>query len=304
MMIKRILEFMVIAAAVFFASPGQAKLKGLPTIKSYKDYNLAKKNVESIKYTVYAPKIEGETVTKGEVADFIAEIFFDENGYRTKEIVYHIETGAVDVKTVWYYDEEKGTVSEVRTDSKGELLARTEYIVNYKANTVFARRFENIKDPVTEVIVPNVLLYEELWTEDTKKKNVTFKQTFFSIVDGVAMKQSIAEYPLAKPYTLYNILEDETAAVDYSWVPDYSAKLLKTTNGNTKKEAIYDGSRYEYKAKKKLLSAILYYGNDKKLKSEITYTYSFDNQKNWTEVVQKENDKPRFIVGRNIKYRG
>jgi hypothetical protein len=294
---------MVIAAVVFSTFPGEAKLKGLPTIKTYKDYNLGKNNVASVKYTVYAPKIEGETVAKGEIADFIAEIFFDENGNRTKEIVYHIETGAVDVKTDWYYDDEKGTVSEVRTDSKGELLARTEYIVNYKINTVFARRFENIKDPVTEVLIPNVLLYDELWTENSKKKTVTFKRTDFSIVDGTAMKQAVAEYALAKPYTLYNILEDETAAIDYSWVPDYAAKLLKTTSGNTKKEPIYDGTSYEYKAKKKLLSNILFYGSDKKLKSEVTYTYSFDQQKNWTEVVQKENNNPLFIVSRDIKYR-
>jgi len=302
-MLKRIFKIMVIAAVVFSTLPGEAKLKGLPTIKTYKDYNLGKKNVASVKYTVYAPKIEGETLTKGEIADFIAEIFFDESGNRTKEIVYHIETGALDVKIDWYYDEEKGTVSEVRTDSVGELLARTMYIVNYKANTVFARRYENIKDPVTEVLIPDVLLYEELWTEDSKKKTVTFKKTDFSIVDGTPIKQAITEYALAKPYTLYTILENETAAIDYSWLPDYRTKLLKTTSGNTKKEAIYDGTSYEYKAKKKLLSNILWYESDKKLKSEVTYTYSFDKQKNWTEVVQKENNNPLFIVNRDIKYR-
>jgi hypothetical protein len=303
-MVKRIFKIMVFAAAVFLAIPGQAKLKGLPTIKSYKDYSFSKKNVASVKYTVYAPKVEGEVISKGEVADFITEIFFDENGNRMKEIVYHIETGAVEVNIVWYYDDEKGSVSEVRTDAKGELLARTEYITNYKAGTVLARRYENIIHPVTEEIIPNVLLYEELWAENSKKKTVSFKKTSYSVLDGLAMKQSITEYDLAKPYTLYTILEEETAPIDYSWLPDYSAKLRKTTSGNTKKEAIiYDGSKYEYKAKKKLLSNILYFGSDKTLKSEVTYTYNFDNQKNWTEVVQKEDNKPQFIVIRDIKYR-
>jgi hypothetical protein len=299
----RFLKSVAIVLAVLSACQGEAKLKGLPTIKSYKDYNFAKNNVESVKYTVYSPIVEGEKITKGEVADFIAETFFDENGNRVKEFVYHIATGKLDVKIEWFYDLDNGTVTEVRTDSEGELLARTEYLANFKSNTVLARRYENVKDPVTEAVIPNVLLYEELWTEDSKKKNVTFKKTFFSIVDGIAIKQSISEYALEKPYTLYTLLEEETASIDYTWVPDYREKLLKSSSGKTKKEAIYDGSKYEYKAKSKLLSSVLYYGSDKKLKNEAIYTYSFDKQKNWTEVVQKENNSPRYIVQREIKYR-
>jgi hypothetical protein len=290
-------------AAVLFAVSGDAKLKGLPLIKTWKDYNLKSPNVESLKYTVYAPKIEGETLTKGEVADVIAEIFFDEKGNRVKEIVYNNKSGKEDVVTNWLYSEEKGTVVEVRTDMNTGLNSKIEYIVNYKLNTVFARKYEDIKDYATNIVVPNILIYEELWTENAKKKSVTYKKTEFDVRDGLAIKQSISEETMEKPYTLYNILESLTAPIDCTWLYDYNDKALKASSGKTKKEPIYDGSRYEYKAKSKLLDRVLYFGNDKKLKNETVFVYSFDEKKNWFEVIQKDNNKPIFIVQRDIKYR-
>jgi hypothetical protein len=293
----------MMVAATFITLSGEAKLKGLPVMKSYKNYNLAKQNVESIKYTVYAPKTEGETVTKGEISDFVAEIFFDEKGYRVKEIVYNIETGKKDVIINWIYNEQAGSVIESRNDTTGKLLARTEYLVNYKTNTVLARRYQDIEDPVTKIITPNVLIHEELWTEDAKNKKVTFKKTYFDFTDGVAAKQAISEEAMEKPYTLFLILEELTAPIDYTWLYDYNTKALKASSGKTKKEIIYDGTWYEYKSKSKLLSSILYYGSDKKLKNITTFTYTADKNKNWTEVIQKEDDKPLFIVQRDIKYR-
>jgi hypothetical protein len=297
------IKVLMVMVAVFVTFSGEAKLKGLPVMKSYKDYNLAKQNVESIKYTVYAPKIEGETVTKGEIADFIAEIFFDEKGYRVKEIVYNIETGKTDVIINWIYDEKAGTVIETRKDTADKLLARTEYLVNYKTNTVLARRYQDIEDPVTEIIIPSVFVHEELWTENAKNKTVTFKKTYFDIRDGVAAKQTISEEAMEKPYTLYSILEELTAPIDYTWQYDYRTKALKASSGKTKKEIIFDGSWYEYKTKSKLLSSILYYESDKKLKNITTFVYTMDKNKNWTEVIQKEDNNPQFIVQRDIKYR-
>lgn len=293
----------VIAMVMVAAVAADAKLKGLPLMKSYKDYNLKKQNVESIKYMVYEPKIEGDKVMKGELVDFTAEIFFDEKGYRVKEIVYNPGTGEVEVNSIWQYDEKNGTVIETRTDKKGELMSRTEYLVNYKLNTVIARRYENVFDPQTEILLTNVLLYEEVWTENAKQKKVKFKKTDFDYVDGVAYKQSISEEDMEKPYTLYSILEYLTAPIDYTWLCNYNENSFKAANGKTKKEKIYDGSRYEYKAKSKLLISVLYFGDDKVLKNETIFVYSFDNQKNWTEVVQKENNSPSFIVKRDIKYR-
>jgi hypothetical protein len=293
----------MIAAAILFAFSAEAKLKGLPVIKNYKNYNFKKPDIKSLKYTVYAPEVEGEKVTKGEIADFIAEMFFDEKGNKVKEIVYNIGSGKVDVNINWLYDEKAGTVVEVRTDANNELLARTEYLVNYKLNTVLVRRYENIMDPVTEVLLTNVLMYEELWTEDAKHKKVIYKKTFFDFRDGVAMKQSISEETMVKPYTLYLILENLTAPIDYTWLYDYNEKSLKASSGKTKKEPIFDGSLIEYKAKSKLLDRILYFDTDKKLKDEATFVYSFDKKKNWTEVVQNESNKPKFIVQRDIKYK-
>jgi hypothetical protein len=293
----------IVVAAVLTAFQADAKLKGLPLMKSYKDYNLAKNNVESIKYTVYAPKMEGATVVKGEIADFTAEIFFDNKGYRVRETVYNIETGNVDVNITWAYNEDAGTVIETRSNAKGELLARTEYLVNYKTGTVLARRFQNIEDAVTGNIVPDVLIYEEQWTEDTKRKKAIFKKTYFDVTDGVAARQSISEEAIEKPYTMYLILESLTASIDYTWLYDYSEKALKASSGKSRKENIFDGSRYEYKAKSKLLSSVSYFGSDKKLKNITTFAYSLDGNKNWTEVVQNEDGKPRFIVQRDIKYK-
>jgi hypothetical protein len=301
--VKIFRRIMIVAAAILFTFSGEAKLKGLPVIKNYKNYNFKKPDVESLKYTVYAPKIEGETVTKGEVADFIAEIFFDEQGNRVKEIVYNMASGKVDVNINWQYNEKAGTVIETRTDANNELLARTEYLVNYKLNTVLVRRYENVFDPVTEVLLTNVLMYEELWTEDARHKKVLYKKTFFDYRDGVAMKQSISEETMEKPYTLYLILESLTAPIDYTWLYDYNEKSLKASSGKTKKELIFDGRIIEYKAKSKLLDRILYFDSDKNLKDDTTFVYTFDDKKNWIEVVQKESNKPRFIVQRDIKYR-
>jgi hypothetical protein len=298
---------MITAIAVILfvlVSDADAKLKGLP-IKSYKDYSLKDLNVQSLKYTVYAPKQEGETVVKGEVADFIAEIFFDDKGNRVREIVYNIESGKVDVVTNWKYnsDKETGTVIETRSTLEGELLARTEYLVNYKSNTVLVRRYENIFDPLTQLLLTNVLVFEELWTEDAKHDKVIYKKTFFDFRDGVAMKQTISEEELKKPYTLYLILENLTAPIDYTWLYNYNEKALKASSSKTRKESIFDGTRYEYKTKKKLLDRVLYFGEDKKLKNETAFVYSLDERKNWTKVIQKENNNPRFIVEREIKYR-
>jgi hypothetical protein len=292
----------MVVAAILFVFSGEAKLKGLPRIKTYKDYNLKKPNVESLKYTVYAAKVEGETVTKGELADFTAEIFFDDKGNRVKEVVYNLE-GVVDVNSAWIYNEAAGTVIETRTDKDGKLLSRTEYLVNYKLNTVLVRRYEDFEHPVTKVVMSNILFYEELWTENAKKKTVNYKKTYFDFMDGVAAKQSISEETMEKPYTLYIILESLTAPIDYTWLYDYNEKALKASSGKSKKEPIYDGSLYQYKAKSKLLSTVLYHDKNKILKNETNYIYSFDEQKNWTEVSQKENSIPKFIVRRDIKYR-
>jgi hypothetical protein len=301
-MMYSFIKGIMVVAAILFSFAGEAKLKGLPVMKNYKSYNLKQPNVKSLKYTVYAAQAEGETVTKGDIADFTAEVFFDEKGYRVKEIVCNMD-GEVDVIINWQYNETAGTVIETRTDKDGKLLARTEYLVNYKLNTVIARRYEDLEDPVTKIILPNVLRYEEVWTENTKKKNVIFKKTDFDFRDGLPVRQSISEESLEKPYTLYLILENLTAPIDYTWLYDYNEKSLKASSRKTKNEPIYDSSRYEYKAKSKLLSAVLFFGKDKILKDETNYTYSFDSQKNWTELVQKENNKPRFIVQRIIKYR-
>jgi hypothetical protein len=292
----------ILAAAVLFVFAGEAKLKGLPVMKNFKNYSFKKPDVESVKYTVYAAKVEGETVTKGEIADFIAETFFDEKGYRVKEIVYNME-GEVDVKISWQYNETAGTVVETRIDKNDKLLARTEYMVNYKFSTVIARRYENVEDLANQITYDNVLRYEELWTENAKQKKAIFKKTHFDFRDGIAARQSISEQDMEKPYTLYLLLESLTAPIDYTWLYDYSEKAFKAANGKTKKEPVYDGSRYEYKAKSKLLSDILYFDKDKKLKNETNYIYSFDSRKNWTEVIQKENNSPKFIVIRDIKYR-
>jgi hypothetical protein len=292
---------MIAAMAVAFSA--DAKLKGLPMIKSYKDYNFKKPVVESLKYTVYAPKIDGENITKGKIVDFVAEIFFDDKGNRVKEIVYNIESGEVDVIITWQYNETVGTVIETRTDANGKLLARTEFLVNYSLNTVLVRRYQNIEDPVNNTVALNVLIYEELWTEDAKHKKVIYKKTYFDIRDGLAVKQSISEETMEKPYTLYIILESLTAPIDYTWLYDYNERSLKASSGKTKKEPIYDGSKYQYKAKSKLLDRVLHFGSDKKLKNETSFVYSFDEKKNWIEIIQKENNKPLFIVQRDIKYR-
>jgi hypothetical protein len=287
---------------VLTAFQADAKLKGLPMMKSYKDYNIAKNNVESLKYTVYTPKIEGDKVTKGEISDFSAEIFFDDKGYRVKEIVYDILSGNVEVNITWVYDESKGTVIETRSDAKGDLLERIEYLVNYKSKTVLARRYQNIQEE-KGIIIPNVLLYEELWTEDGRNKKVIFKKTDFDPSDGVASKQAISEEIMEKPYTLYLILENLTAHIDYTWLRSYNMKTFKALSKKTRKENIFDGSRYEYKAKSKLLREISYFESNEKLKNITTFTYSFDNFKNWTEVIQNEDGKPDFIVNRDIRYR-
>jgi hypothetical protein len=289
--------------AMLFVFSGEAKLKGLPLMKTYKDYNFKKSNIESLKYTVYTPVLDGDKVARGELADFTVEIFFDDKGYRFKEIVYNIGTGEVEVNINWEYNEAAGTVIETRTDGKGELLARTEYLVNFKLNTVVARRYQNISDHSTNTLLTNVLRYEELWTENAKQKSVTYKKTDFDYVDGLAIKQSISEESMEKPYTLYMILENLTAPIDYTWLIGYNEKSFKAANGKTRKEPVYDGSSFQYKAKSKLLGTILYYGSDKKLKNEVTFVYTFDDQKNWTEVIQKEDNKPTFIVQRDIKYR-
>jgi hypothetical protein len=292
----------MLAAAVLFVFAGEAKLKGLPVMKNFKNYSFKKPDVESVKYTVYAAKVEGETVAKGDIADFIAETFFDDKGYRVKEIVYNME-GKVDVKISWQYNETAGTVVETRFDANDKLLTRTEYLVNFKLNTVIARGYEDIEDLANQITYSNVLRYEELWTENAKRKKVIFKKTHFDFKDGIASKQSISEEDMEKPYTLYLILESLTAPIDYTWLYDYNDKALKASSGKTKKEPIYDGSRYEYKAKSKLLSSILHFDKDKKLKNETNYIYTFDSRNNWTEVIQKENNSPKFIVQRDIKYR-
>jgi hypothetical protein len=211
--------------------------------------------------------------------------------------------GEVDVIINWKYNEAAGTVLETRTDKDGKLLVRTEYLVNYKFNTVLARRYQDIEDQKNDIVYTNVLVNEELWTENSKRKEVIFSKTQFDFRDGTAMKQSISTESMEKPYTLYSILESLTAPIDYTWLYNYNEKALKASSSKSKKEPIYDGSRYEYKAKSKLLNSVLYYGSDKILKDETSFIYSFDTQMNWTEVVQKENNKTVYIVQRDIKYR-
>jgi hypothetical protein len=192
---------------------------------------------------------------------------------------------------------------EIRSDANGDIRSRVEYIVNYKLNTILARKYDNVRDEETGFIYPNILIYEERWEENSKQKTVKYKKTFFAFNDGAPAKQAISEESVEKPYTVYMVLESLTAPIDYSWLYNYSEKAFKASNGKTKKETIFDGSRYEYKAKSKLLSNVLYFGEDKILKNETSYTYSFDQQKNWIEVVQKENNTPSYIVQRDIKYR-
>jgi hypothetical protein len=302
-MMMKIFKTVMVAAAVTVALAGEAKLKGLPALKTYRDYNLKKNNVLSVKYGVFAPVVDGDKTVRGEPSDFACEVFFDEKGVRVKEIVYNIETGKPDVNIVWKYDEKAGTVVEVRTDGNGELLERREFLVNFKFGTVLVRKYKDIKDGATGVVYSNLLMEEELWTENPKKKSVKYKQTIFDIRDGKPMRQSVGEDVIEKPYTMYLMIDELTAPVDYTWLNSYAENTFKASNGKTKKEAIFDGSRYEYRIKSKLLSNILYFDANKNLKSETVYIYDFDRQKNWTQAVEKENDNPRFIVMRDIKYR-
>ena len=303
-MTKKILKnsLCIAAAMTLCFSAAQAKLKGLPAVKSYKDYTLRKNNVESVKYMIYAAKTDGAALTKGAVVDFGLETFFDEKGNRIKEIVYHIETGAIEATTVWTYDEPSATVSEVRTDEKGEVEYRMEYIANMKAGTVLARKFETVHLDETTVR-ENVLMYEELWSEIPKKKILSQKKTFFNVMDGAPIRQSIKEYDFEAPSTLYNMMEEFSGTIDCTWLVDYNARLLKTTSRKTRKETVFNGDILEYSAKSKILSKITTKDKNKILKNEILYTYSFDKAKNWTELVQKEADKPKIIVERTIKYR-
>jgi hypothetical protein len=303
MKVKGLYKIVTVTAAMFFILQGEAKLKGLPTIKSYKDYNIAKNNVESVKYTVYSPKLEEGVAVPGEVADFIAEFFFDKKGKKIKEKIYHIETGKLESTVNWVYNEKDGTVTQTRTDGKNEQIYRIEYIVNYKGGTVLSRKYENFTDLYTGEERFNVFTTEELWTENTKVKTIRYEKTLYSLATGEAVRRSIKEYSLEKPYTLYTTLDDLTAPIDYTWEPDYREKLFKATNSKIRKEDIYDGTQNEYKAKKKLLSNILTYDNSKKMKNEITYIYKYDKKKNWIEVIQKEGDNPQFIVIREINYR-
>ncbi|MDR2424175.1 MAG: hypothetical protein LBD59_05560 [Prevotellaceae bacterium] len=302
-MTRKILKnsLFIAAAMTLCFSAAQAKLKGLP-LKSYKDYTLRKNNVESVKYMIYAAKTDGNTISKGAIVDFGLETFFDLKGNRIKEIVYHIETGAVEATTVWTYDENNSTVTEIRTNEKGEVEYRMEYIANIKAGTVLARKFETIRLD-EQTTRENVLMYEELWTEIPKTKTLSQKKTFFNVVDGAPIRQSIKEYDFDAPYTLYNMMEEFSGVIDCTWLVDYNARLLKTTSKKTRKETIFNGDILEYSAKSKNLSKITTKDKNKILKNEIIYSYTFDKAKNWTELVQKEGDKPKFIVQRNIIYR-
>jgi len=302
----------VFVLAFFFAFSGEAKLKGLPFMKSYKDYSISKKNVKSVKYTVYSPQVDGaKEITnsldgqkfKGEISDYIVEIFFDDNGNRNKEIVYHIETGAVEISSTWNYNEKDGTMILTRTDGKGELIIRQEFVVNYKAGTVLIRSYQNLVDPNTFQIVPNVLVYEELWTENTKNKKASHKKAVFSFADGSVSDMTLREYNLEKPYAMYHLMEDNSSFVDYTWIPNYSSALFKASNSKMKKENIFDGTRYEYSAKKKLLSSVLKYSKEGNLIGKSDYSYSYDKNKNWVQAIQKEFDKLFYIVLKDIEYR-
>lgn len=298
----KFLKSVTLIMAFFFAFSADAKLKGLPFIKSYKDYNLSKKNVAYIKYNVYSPIQQGDNVVPGEPADFTAEMFFDGNGNKVKEVVYHIATGKVDLTTIWVYNEKEGTVVQTRTDEKGEFLSRTESFVDFKGHKVLSRTYENITDPITKEDFPNVLRYEDSWVEDTKKKTASFKRTHFNHKDKVAERQTIKEFPVSKPYSLYTVIFDAVAPIDYTWLPDYSDKALKATSKNTRNEQIFDGTKYKYVLKKKLLNKIEQYDPDGKQELMTDYVYTLDKQKNWSQVIQYENNNPKYIVVRDIKY--
>jgi hypothetical protein len=295
----------MVIAAILIVGAGEAKIKGLPQIKNQKDYtlNLKGKKVESLKYTVYDAKVEGDTILKGEVADFIAEIFFDDKGNRNKEIVYHIETGEVEVDINWQYNEDAGTVIESRFDKKGDMTSRYEYVVNYTLNTVVARKYENLRYGIPPTLRENILMYEEIWTEEAKKKRLKRKKTTYSIADGQAMRQLISEEILEKPYSALWIIESLSAPIDYTWLYDYSDKTFRAANRKTRKEEGFNGGWYEYKAKKGLVNKMLQYEKGKILRNESKFEYSFDDQNNWTQVIQIDNNKPKYVVQRDIKYK-
>lgn len=291
--------------AIFFVLAADAKIKGLPQIKNLKDYNinLKGKKVESLKYTVYAANVDGQKVEKGQISDFIAEIFFDNNGNRFKENVYHIETGEIEVKINWTYNPDAGTVIESRVDKKDNLVTRYEYIVNYDLNTVVVRKYENILLQNPPVLKENVLIFDDVWTENSRKKLLKRVNTYYSVVDGIAIKQIISEEDLVKPYTALKLIESLSAPIDYTWLYDYSDKTFKSLNRKTRKENGFNGDWYEYNAKKNLLQSVFHFEKGKILKNESRFEYSFDDQNNWTEIIQYENNKPRFIVQRDIKYK-
>jgi hypothetical protein len=291
-------------AILFFAlsvSQSDAKLKELPAVKSFKNYSIAKNNVNSVKYTIYEPAVSNGVATKGNMADFAVEIFFDALGNRTREIVYHIETGNIETITSWTYNQADGTVVESRTSARNEPIYRIEYLLNKKAGTVLAKKFESITD--NEGNRRDVFVSEELWSELPKSKAVSCKKTLFSLSDGRATRQSLKELPVEKPFTLYTLMDEYSAPVDCVWLSDYLTRLLKTTSGKSRKEQIFDGTSVQYAAKKKLLASVKNFGIDKKLTHETTYSYELDKNKNWVKLLQKDADKPKFIVERTINYR-
>ena len=299
------LNFTRMACAMFcFAlciNQGHAKLKELPAIKNFKNFSIAKNNVNSVKYTVYEPVQLNGATAKGDRADFAVEIFFDALGNRSKEIVYHIETGNIETITTWIYNVADGTVLESRANARNEPLYRIEYLLNKKAGTVLAKKFESAIDKDGNRY--DLFASEELWSELPKSKAVSCKKTLFSPSDGKATRQSLKELPVEKPFSLYTLMDEYSAPIDCVWLSDYLTKLLKTTSGKSRKEKVFDGTSIQYAAKKKLLASVKNFGTDKKPTHETTYSYEFDTNKNWIKLLQKDADTPKFIVERTINYR-
>lgn len=283
-------------AGLLFAVESNAKPKALPSVRDFKSFNLKKNNVEKLTYKVYEP--DGK-----ELADFPVEFNFDLQGNRIKEVIYHIENKKTEAVVTWDYNTTAQTVIQIRLDTLSEQIWKRNYTQKAKPTTVDMKFYEPWFDEVKSEKHFEILSYEDLWTDIPKRKVVEQVRTTYSLDRGIISKKSTREFAVTKTQTIYDLIDMANATNDYTWLPLYEEDSKKSLTKSTRTEPLFDGTKFTYAAKKKLLSEKSKFNKDGSLNIKTTYAYEYDKDGNWVKLIQSENGKARFTVVREIVYR-
>lgn len=242
---------------------------------------------------------------------------YDKKGNKIAENVYNSEEKLLSKKQ-YQYDDKGNKTKELHYNEKGDLEIKEEYQYDKKNNLIEYKEFLG-----DELISKNMYSYDE---KGNKIEKHSMEKDFFS--DKKDIKKYIFKYDKKRRLIEENIYTNRgELAMTRTFQYEKNSKRVEEIRYNYNIGNIYDRTIYQYDKNDNLTEKSNYddkgeltkkitiqydeKGNQIKYESfnlirgidrKTACIYEYEPQGNWIKWIRYENDQPKFITERVIKY--